>query len=242
LHEDHAQFGGGFEDEFAIAFGEGGIVEGDELIGDVTAAAGEADDEGAQGLGRESGAPGSAGFAEELADGFEDFGSVLRDEADGFAVDEELVFAEDGFDGEILPGGDADELGDFEISGAEAIEERDEAVGMAAGDGEVGAAERPPGWGDGEVELFIVDAAEELGVGGGAATADSGKGAALAEEASKVHAGIDGDFGCVHRGSRAKLRQICLTRKIRFVHNTGVKWHSGGKVETNLSQLAGSVT
>jgi hypothetical protein len=239
LHEDHAQFGGGFEDEFAIAFGEGGIVEGDELFGDVTSAAGETDDESAEGLGRGSGAPGAAGFAEELADGFEDLRSVLGDEADGFAVDEELVFAEDGFDGEILPGGDADELGDFEIGGAEAIEEGDEAVGVAAGDGEVCAAEGSPGWSDREVELFVVNAAEELGVGGGTASADSGKGATLAEEASKVHAGIDGDFGCVHRGSRApKLRQICLTRKIRFVDNKGVKWHSEGKVETNLSQLA----
>jgi hypothetical protein len=29
LHEDHAQCGGGFEDEFAVALRVGGIVEGD---------------------------------------------------------------------------------------------------------------------------------------------------------------------------------------------------------------------
>ena len=190
LHEDEAQFGGGFEDEFAVALGAGGIVEGDELVGDGAAAAGEIGDAGAEGLGRESGAPGAAGFAEELADGFEDLGGVLGDEADGFAVDEDAVFAEDGFDGEILPGRDADELGDFEIGGAEAVEESDEAVGVAAGDGEVGAAERPPGWGEGPVELFVANAAEELGVGGGTASADSGKGAALAEEAAEVY-GLD---------------------------------------------------
>ena len=141
LHEDHADFGGGFEDEFAVARGVSGIVEGDELVGEVPSAVAEIGDAGAEGLGRDGGAPGAAGFTEELADGFEDFGSVLGDEADGFAIDEDAVFAEDGFDGEILPGRDADELGDFEIRGAEAVEEGDEAVGVAAGNGEVGAAE-----------------------------------------------------------------------------------------------------
>src|ERR1017187_9587041 len=107
----------------------------------------------------------AAGFAEELADGFEDLRRVLGDEADGFAVDEDFVFVEDGLDGEILSGREADELGDFEIGGAEAVEESEEAIGVAAGDGEMGAAERPPGWGDGPVELFVVNAAEETDYG-----------------------------------------------------------------------------
>jgi hypothetical protein len=34
-----------------------------------------------------------------------------------------------------------------------------------------------------EVELLVVDAAEELGMGGGTASGDGGEGAALAEEA-----------------------------------------------------------
>jgi hypothetical protein len=104
LHEDEAQFDGGFENEFAVALGAGGIVEGGELVGDFTTAAGELGNAGADGLGRGSGASGAAGFAEELTDGFEDLRRVLGDEADGFAVDEDAVFAEDGFDGEILPG------------------------------------------------------------------------------------------------------------------------------------------
>jgi hypothetical protein len=107
----------------------------------MAAAVGEIGDAGTEGLGTGSGAPGAAGFAEELADGIEDLGRVLGDQADDFAVDEDAVFAEDGFDGEILPGRDADELGDFEIGGAEAVEEGDESIGVAAGDGEVGTAE-----------------------------------------------------------------------------------------------------
>jgi hypothetical protein len=165
LHEDEAQFGGGFPDELAVGFGAGGIVEGEELVGDNPAAAGEVSDAVGQGPGKAGGAAGAAGFAEELTDGIEDLGSVLGDEADDFAVDEDAVFAEDGFDGEILPGRDANELGDFEVSGAEAVEESDEAIGVAAGDGEMGAAERPPGWGDGPVELFVVNTAEETDYG-----------------------------------------------------------------------------
>ena len=174
LHEDEAQFGGGFENEFAVALGAGGIVESDELVGDDAAAADEIGGAGTHGLGGGFAGLGAAGFAEELTDGFENLRRVLGDEADGFAVDEGAVFVEDGLDGEILPGREADELGDFEVGGAEAVEERDEAIGVAAGDGEVGAAERPPRWGDGPVELFVVDAAEELGVGGGAASGDGG--------------------------------------------------------------------
>jgi len=203
LHEDEAQFGGGLDDDLAVALGAGGIVEGDELVGDVTAAAGEIGDAGVEGLGRAGGAPGAAGFAEELADGLEDLGSVFGENADDLSVGEDAVFTEDGFDGEILPGRDADELGDFEIGGAEAVEESDEAVGVAAGDGEVGAAESPPGWGEGQEEFFVANAAEELGVGGGTASAESAKGAALAEEAAEVH-GIDGDLWCVHGDSSAR--------------------------------------
>jgi hypothetical protein len=212
LHEDEAKFGGGFEDGLAVALGAGGIVEGEELVGDVTAAAGEVGDAGIEGLGSAGGVSGAASFAEELADGIEHLGSVLGDEADDFAVDVDAVFAEDGFDFEILPGRDADELGDFEIGGAEAVEESDEAVGVAAGDGEVGAAERPPGWGEGPVELFVANAAEELGVGGGTASAESAKGAALAEEAAEVYGWIDGDLRFVHSDSSARS-ETCTSHR-----------------------------
>jgi hypothetical protein len=80
-------------------------------------------------------------------------------------------------------------LGKFEVNGAETLEEPNEVVGLAAADGEVGATERSPGWGDGEVELFVADALEELGVGSGTASADSDKGAALAEETAEVEGG-----------------------------------------------------
>jgi hypothetical protein len=131
-------------------------------------------DAGAQGLGNEIAAPGTAGFVKDLADGFEDLGGVLGDEADGFTIDDDAVFANGGFDVEILPGRDADELGELEVDGAEAVEEGDEAVGVAAADGEVGAAETFPGFGEREVELLVVDAAEELGVGGGTTSGDGG--------------------------------------------------------------------
>ena len=123
LHEDHAEFGGGFENEFAVALGVEGIVEGDELVGDGAAAAGEIGDASAEGFGRESAVLGAAGFVEKLADGFEQLGRVVGDEADGFAIDEEGVLADGGFDGEVLLRREADELGEFEVDGAEAVEE-----------------------------------------------------------------------------------------------------------------------
>jgi hypothetical protein len=60
----------------------------------------------------------------------------------------------------------------------------------------------------GEVELFVVDAAEELGVGGGTTSGDGSEGAALAEEAAKIEegAGGGGDFQFIHRDSRAPNR------------------------------------
>ena len=34
LHEDQADLGGSFEDQFTVAGGAGGIVQGDELVGE----------------------------------------------------------------------------------------------------------------------------------------------------------------------------------------------------------------
>src|ERR1035441_6233181 len=150
LHEDHAQFGGDFEDEFAVALGLAVTVEGDELVGDGASAAGETFDASAEGLGLRSVALAAARCAEDVVEGLDDLGGIVGDEADSFAIDEEAVFADGGFDGEILLGGDADELGEFEVGGAEAIQEPDEAVGVAAAEGEVTAAKGAPGWGDGE--------------------------------------------------------------------------------------------
>ena len=79
-------------------------------------------------------------------------------------------------------------------------------VGVTAADGEVGAAEGAPGWGDGEVEFVVADATEELGVVGGTASAESDEGAALAEDTAEVEgrAGIGEDFGFVHGDSRGQ--------------------------------------
>src|ERR1017187_3767359 len=79
---------------------------------------------------------------------------------------------------------------------------------MAAAEGEVDGAKGTPGWGEGAVEFFVADAAEELGVGGGAASGDSAEGAALAEKAAEVEdgAGVGGDFWFVHRDSNASER------------------------------------
>src|ERR1035441_4686831 len=79
LHEHHAEFGGGFEDEFAVARGVGGIVEGDELVGDGASAAGEIGDAVAQGFGRASGALVTAGWVEDGADGCQELGGVFGD-------------------------------------------------------------------------------------------------------------------------------------------------------------------
>ena len=111
-----------------------------------------------------------------------------------------FLLADGGFDGEVLFDGQADELGEFEVDRAEAFEEADEVVGVTAADGEAGAAEGAPGRGDGEVEFFVADAAEQFGVGGGTASAESDEGAALAEDAAEVEgrAGIGENFEFVH--------------------------------------------
>ncbi len=51
-------------------------------------------------------------------------GQVLGDEADGFAVAVEAAFEDGGLDDGVLFGGDADEFGEFEVSGTEALESR----------------------------------------------------------------------------------------------------------------------
>jgi hypothetical protein len=109
-----------------------------------------------------------------------------------------------GLDDEILPDGESDELGKLKVDGAEALEEANEVVGVAPADGEVGAAEGSPGGSECEVELFVVDAAKEHGVGGGTASADGDKGAALAEDMTEVErgAGIGLDFKFLHGDSR----------------------------------------
>src|SRR5439155_5120861 len=117
---------GGFEDELAVAWGTGGIVEGDQLVGDDAAAAGEFGDADVQGFGSASAALAPAGFVKDLADGFQNFGGVLGDKADGFAVHHNAVFAHGGFDSEVFPRGESDELVEFEVDGAEAIEEGDD--------------------------------------------------------------------------------------------------------------------
>jgi hypothetical protein len=97
LHEDDAEFGGGFEDEFAVAVGVAGMVEGDELVSDGASAGGEIGDAGAEGPGRESAALVGLGLTEEMADGFEKFGGVLGDDADSCAIDDEAIFADSGW-------------------------------------------------------------------------------------------------------------------------------------------------
>ncbi len=149
-----------------------------------------------------AGADAAVAGAEEAADGFEDFGRVFGDDADGGAIDDDVLVADGGLDGEVLFDGQADELGEFEVDGAEAFEEADEVVGVTAADGHVGAAEGAPGGGDGAVEFFVADAAEEFGVGGGTASAESDEGAALAEDTAEVEdrAGVGENFGFVHFG------------------------------------------
>ena len=187
LHEDEAEFGGEFEDEIAARAGGAGRVELDELVGDGASAGGEIGDAGVQGTRGAIAEGRAAGAAEDAVDGFEEAGRVFGDEAESFAIDDDAVFADGGLDEEVLFGRDAGELGELEVGGPEAVEERDEAVGVAAAEGDVAGAEGSPGRGDGAIELLVADAAEDLDVGGGTASTDGGKGTALAEEAAEGH-------------------------------------------------------
>ena len=126
LHEDEAEFGGDFDDEIAARAGGAGRVELDELVGD-----GVQGPRGAIAEGR------GAGTAEDAVDGFEEAGRVFGDEAESFAIDDDAVFAGGGLDGEVLFGRDAGEQDELEVGGSEAVEEGDEAIGVAA-------EQRPP--------------------------------------------------------------------------------------------------
>ena len=59
---------------------------------------------------------------------------------------------------------------------------------------------------EGEVEFFVVDAAEEFGVGGGAASGDGAEGAEAAEVEDR--AGGGGEFRFVQRDFNAAKRAI----------------------------------
>jgi hypothetical protein len=56
-----------------------------------------------------------------------------------------------------------------------------------------------------------VDAAEELGVGGGATSGDGSEGAALSEEAAKIEGRVrvGGDLRFVHTDSRSQTGHKC---------------------------------
>jgi hypothetical protein len=158
LHEDQTNLGGGFENQFTVVGGLGGIVEGDELVGEFARTVAESDDAHANGFGSGRGPLGARRLAENLTDGFEEFGCVLRDETDGFSVDDESIVLDGGLDDQKFAGRDTYEQGEFEVDGAETVEKPDEAIGVAAADGEAAATEDFPTWGGGQVELFIVDA------------------------------------------------------------------------------------
>ena len=141
LHEDQANLGGGFEDQFTVVGGFGGIVEGDELVGEFARTVAETDDAHASGLWSRREALETRQLAENLTDGFEDFGSVLRDETDGFSVDDESIVLDGGLDDQKFAGRDTYEQGEFEVDGAETVEKPDEAIGVAAADGEAACRE-----------------------------------------------------------------------------------------------------
>src|SRR5260370_34879211 len=127
------------------------MVEVDELVGEGASPDGEIGDAGADGFGSGCGCGATVaglGLVEKMTDGFEDFGRVLGDDADGGAIDDEVLFADGGFDGEGLVGGHAGGLGEFEVDWAEGFGESDWGVCGTGAAGGGGTPERPPGWGE----------------------------------------------------------------------------------------------
>ena len=161
---------------------------------------------------------GFGGPGKEAVHGFEQAGRVGGNEADGFAIDDEAVFAEGGFKDDVLLGRDSGELGELEIDGTKAIEERDEAIGVAAAASEVLGAELAPGVGDGKVELFLANATEDVGLGGGTTSADRGERAALAEDETEVE-NLARAFGGLGVG------QNCPAFVEAVIHKKGFKRH-----------------
>ena len=185
----------GFENLFAVFGAEPGGEEALEGCGEIATALGEAGELGVEGIRARSGA---GRVLEEGGDGFGDARSVVGVEGDDFAIELNAFFADGGLDGAILLGGDAGELGEFEIDGAELFEEGDEAVGVAAGDLEMGAAVVVPVGGEGAEEFLVADFAEGFDVGGGAASGDLTVGAALAEEEAEFEEEVGVGCGVRH--------------------------------------------
>src|SRR5689334_3118705 len=88
----------------------------------------------------------------------------------------------------VLAGGDAGKLRQLEVSGAELVEQSDDAVRVAAADSYVVSAEGLPGGGERKIELVNADFTERDGVAGGATSGDGAECAACAES----HADVDG--------------------------------------------------
>jgi len=158
---------------------------------------------------------------EDFANGGGDLFGVFGDEADGLSIEEEAAFLDGGFDDRVLLGGDAGEFGEFEVGGAEAEEERDEAVGVAATDGDVGSAELAPTGSESEVELLGADAAEEVRVRGGATSTDSGEGASLSDDVKE----LDKRIGVGQRWPVVFVSLVHLKRDQRAeTRNAGQIW------------------
>ena len=106
-------------------------------------------------------------------------------------------------------------MGELEVGGAEAIEESDQAIGVAAALSEIVGAEGPPGARNGTVEFLVANAAEDLGVSGGTASSDGGDGAALAEDETDVE-------GLLHIGQKFHWGHSWPGLVNPFIHNKGV--------------------
>lgn len=197
--EGEAELREGGEELVAVFGAESGGEEALVGSGEGVSAGVEAGELEVEGIGGKLGR--AAGCAlEHGGDGFGDAGGVVGVEGDDFAIELDAFGADGGLDGAKVGGGDAGELGEFEIDGAEFFEEGDEAVGMAAGDLEMGAAVVLPRGGDGAEEFLVADLAEGFDVGGGAASGDLGIGAALAEHEAEFEEEVGVRGGVRHEG------------------------------------------
>lgn len=140
---------------------------------------------------------GRRGASAEAGDGSGQEAGVFRDQLDDFAVAVERAIVDGGSESAVGVGGDAGELGELEVGGAELLPQADDSVGVSAVDSEVLGAELAPARGD---ELKLVGLAQAMkagSLGGGTAAGHEIEGLALAEDGTQVQQ--VGDVRCRRR-------------------------------------------
>lgn len=127
--------------------------------------------------------------AAEPGDGGGKAARVLGEEFDDFAVEVERAVMDGGGKGAVSVRGNAGQLSDLEVGGAELFPQADDLVRVSAIDSEVRGTEFAPARGDELKPVRLAQTVEAGGLGRGAAASHQAEGVALAENRTQVQRG-----------------------------------------------------